>query len=269
MKRSTLRFGVLIFTAMAIVVVAILVVTNRVQAQGEIVSSLTDLLSKQSVPFKDVRVASPIPFTIEVAIQSSSPNATVAPEDPLFENTILHDAALLQGNDGLTIDRIKVTIINTDGATIYQSETPVRKAIAVQSPNLDDASTAALVKADLDLTGMILDKLEITSDPTSGRLLRIQLSVANAEQATSAIQTFVPKLSNLTDRLNSQQGAQIAICQVVIFDTSQNVLFKYVRDIQLSQENWWQSPDITHNWAPGGPPPTQSAAPTAILYGKP
>lgn len=265
MKLSIPRSAALVVLALAIITISTIFVTRRVQAQGGILSVLTDQLAQQGVPVKGSRIVSQIPFRIEITIQSSSDNATVARQDPLFEHLIQRDVSLMQNANGITIDRVKIVIVNSAGTAIYWSDTPVRTTANYQASKWDDASAAALVASKLDLHGMTLGKLDVSSDSTGARTLSIQLSVANIQVANSAIPQFIPELSIRVNNLNAQQGVQIAICKVNVFDDAQRPLLMYVRDVQLSQENWWQADNVTQDWfphvAPTPPPPATTLPP--------
>ena len=247
MKRSSFLLALTVAIAVTGLSIAL---TRQAQAQGGVISQLSSQLSQQGVPIKEVKQSSLIPFRIEVTIQSTSTANTAAPEDASFEQLVRRDTAMLQQRDNIKIDRLKVTDVNALGTVIYWTESVVNAPQDLPPSKHDDASVAALIKGQLDPFGMTVDKIDVTTDVISVRSVTFDLSVTSIEQANSGLSLFIPGLEVLMDKLNSDQSTQIGLYNVNVTGAAAHPLLKYVRDIQLGQQRWWQADGLMTDWYP-------------------
>ncbi|MDP2859650.1 MAG: hypothetical protein Q8P50_16990, partial [Bacillota bacterium] len=222
--------------------------------QDDIVSDLAARLTQQGVPLKSMRVTSRAPFRLEAIIQSESAGREVAPSDPLFTHAVEREVALARRRYSVGIDWVKVVIVNAQGEAIYWSDVPA-KALPddVALPGrLADAQVAELVRSQLPPSELQLQELSVSLDSNGARVLTIRLSARGIEAANRAIPEFSPRgrLFVLVDKINAEQGARIEICRLDVVDAEGRPLLKYVRDVALAQENWWQAPGVTQDWFP-------------------
>lgn len=248
---------IVLLAAIAIGTVAVsLFISNKAIAQNDFISELTDRLRNQGVPLTNIALTSRLPFRLEIVLQSTSDSGVVAPDDPLFEHIVQREVNLAQGRYDINLDTVRINIVNTLGDSIYQSEVPVFEiSNTFGASQLDNASTAELVSKGLPLYGMSLDNLDVSLDANGARVLTIQLSVPDLETANKSVSQFMPDLYNLVDDLNAKNNSQISIYRVTLLDSESKPLLKYVRDTQLSQQNWWQADGLTQDWFPHPPSP--------------
>ena len=157
---------------------------------------------------------------------------------------------------GIQPDSVNLTIVNASGATIYHAILPVREIAQVATSTVDDTSAAKLVQAQLPMDGLHLTSVDINTDANGARVLTLHLGAQDVAAANLAIPQFMPDLFRFLDELNSVQAMQITICNVYLVDSKGELLLKYVRDIALAQENWWQADGLSQGWFTVPAPPT-------------
>jgi len=255
MRRIRAPAVISIVAGLAAIGICMTFLLSQTKAQNNVVSDLIAYLTQKGVPVKNIEITSRIPFRVEVTLQSASSGQGVAPDDPSFEHIVQRGVALVEKRDNIKFDVVRVIVVNTQGVPIYWSDVPVRTVEETLFPSkLDDVTTAGLIREQIGLYGMSLDKLEVSSDTDGTQVLTIRLSVQDIGIANSALPQFMPELRVLVEKLNAEHGTQIVICKVDIVDAEGKLLLKYVLDLQLAQENWWQADGLTLEWFPHPPP---------------
>lgn len=251
MKRIVRTFIIVIGLTVAIGV-SLVFVFSRANAQDDIVSDLVTRLKEQGVPVKSAEITSRIPFRVKFVLQSASESQVVAPNDPLFEHAVQREVTLAHRRNNTRFNTVKVVIVNKQGKTIYRSDVPVRTIgeEAFSPSELDDVATAELIRKEITLYGMSLEELEVSSNAHRIQTVNVDLSVPDIQTANKAIPKVMPDLGMGLKELNVERGAQIAICRVNLIDAEGHLLLKYIADLQLSQEKWWQAEALTREWFP-------------------
>lgn len=242
---------------------------GQAMTQEEIVEDLTARLIEQGVPIKSVKITSTsgtpfetidIPIAIEFVLQrSSSESDRIA----LHKHSILREVDLTQ-KLGLEVGVITVVVVNTQGELISQGSVVTREDITSEFDpphKLDNDSVAALLRQELDLCGMSLEKLDVYLDRHDLRWAAFDVEVPDIETANAALGTFMWKIRTTVEALNANQGTKVAVYQLNVSTTEGQPLLKYVNDLQLRRESWWQPDELTEDWFPHppleGPPPAE------------
>lgn len=238
---------------------------SQVSAQDDIATELRANLAQQGVPVKEVSIANRIPFQIEITIQSLSTSEWVTPDDPIFGATAQREVAAAKRR-GIKIASVMIRIINVQGKTIALGDIPLNPALEAASvlpSEMDDTTLAQVIRSQVPVGNMTLDKLEVARDTNSAQVITITLLSKDIETANEAVPELMWKLTGFVDQLKTEHKAEIAGYRVNIFDADGQPLLKYVKDFLASEahENWWQAPGMTEDWFPHPPPPT--LAPTA------
>jgi hypothetical protein len=257
MKNVYFRLGVVLLALLVIMaILSLSYVVRQVRAQEDGISELRKRLLDMGVPVKSLEATSRFPFRVEAILQSASSEENVSPADPQFVYAVQREAALAPRKNNPRISSVKVTIVNAAGKPIFWADEPVKviDEIPVPSPRLDDTGAAAAVRQNISLHGMVLDELTVSSEQVNGQTLKLKLNVHDVQAANNSIPPFMEDLRQLPEKLNSELGTQIMVVQVDIFDAKGQPLLKYIRDLELSKEKWWQPDDLTKEWFPHPPP---------------
>lgn len=256
MKHISMRTVIGIVVGLAVIGISLTFLFNRAHAQDNIAVDLTARLQQQGVPVKDVAVTGRVPFRVEITLQSTSDTEKVAPSDPIFEHAAHREVVLAQRRNDIKFNVVKIIIVNVQGTPIYWSDVAVSAGSEKISPpsDLNDAATSEVVREELALHGISLEELRVSSDAESAQTLTIRLSVPDIQTANSALPQFMLDLPALLEKLNAEKRTQIVICKVDLVDAAGQPLLRYVKDLQLSQENWWQADGVTQEWFPHPPP---------------
>lgn len=255
MGRRVISFG-LFGTALVVVVgVFVTFLSSQGQAQSNLVVSLTERLTSANVPVKDIVITRHKPVQLEIVLQSTSDTKVVTPDDPLFRHMTLRECVFFR-KQYPDLNRIKITVVNTRGEPIVWNEWSTERTIDPDPALLketNNADTAERLRKSILLHGMSLDALDVSSDPHGGQMLTVELSVQDVFSANKVVPKFVVDLHRLIDSTNREQGAEIMVYRIYLTDMMGHSLLKYVRDIQLSRESWWQADNLTRDWFPHPP----------------
>lgn len=246
MKPTLLRMRVLIifvFVSFAF----FLGITHEVYAQDDMVAQLRTELVQRGVPVKSIEILNRVPFELDVKVQSKSSTRMAEPEDALFDSAVHRQVALTRAR-GSAIDQIRVTFLNSQGAPIFWSYVPVRQVQLIKGHGLDNAATEQLLRKQLPVNGMSLTDLSVREDRGGGQVVQAHLSAQDLQVANSALPQFMADTPALLRKLNTEKAAGIAILKVELTTGAGEELLKYVYDLQLDKENWWQADGLTHDW---------------------
>lgn len=272
--KNTKRTLLLVCLGIAAVTLAFLAAIE-VNAQNQTVEDLARRLKQRGVAVKTVTVLNRIPFQIEIVIQSTSGGKDPTPNDLWFAQLARREASLAH-RLGLPIESYQLTLLNSKGEAISWEKNkllptePSQRETSPTSSKLSNEATAKLVREQLNLGGMSLDALEVSSDTAlgdNGQKLFVQLSAPDLERANQSLLPFLASLRPLLDNLNAKQGTRIVICWVRLSDRQGNLLLNYVWDVETREETSTAAPGLI-KWYPRPPMPTQmpSATPTRPPY---
>ncbi len=249
------RIGISLFGVGLLLIITFILVANQVNAQNDVVAELKTRLEQQGVPLKSIQVKSRLPFQLEIEIQSQSDSQLATPDDPVFEALVQREMAVASRR-GVVVDAVKVTILNKDGTPIFWSELPVRQIPKEKAPSISAAEAGKVIRQQLSLEGLTLESLETTDSGKGERVLSVRLVASNVEAANKAIPSIMRNLPKLVNAANTERGAAITTIKIDLVDGEGKALLKYVYDLELEKENWWQAEGITQDWFPHPPSPS-------------
>lgn len=241
MKKS--KF-VLVSVFVLIIAVALLILAVQVNAQNQSVEDLTERLKQQGVPVKSITVQSRIPFQIEIVLQSSSDGKNTTLDDLWFAQLARREASLAH-RIGVKVDSYRLTFVNTKGEIVTWEQNflhpsdPSQQSFSSTPSKLDDTATKKAIAERLNLSGMTLDQLDVSSSVLRGdsrQIVTLQLSVPDLESANKALPSFLLSLRPLLDDINAKQGTRIAICRMRLVDRQGRVLLNYIWDLETREE---------------------------------
>lgn len=82
------------------------------------------------------------------------------------------------------------------------------------------------------------------------------MNAPDLESANKALPRLMRELPLLVNRLNGEQGASISVIKVDLKDAQGRLLLKYMYDLELETENWWQADGLSRDWFPHPPSPS-------------
>jgi hypothetical protein len=258
------KWALLICSGLGIIVAALLSV--RANAQIQSTGILAERLRNQGVPVKAVEIVNGEPGEVEIILQSTSAGSEFAPEDLWYAQLARREASLAH-RIGILLDGYTLTQINMRGEILSSgyhniaSDDPSQQSVASALPQLDDEATGVLIGEELELYGLSIASLDVTSgvQPDVGQRLIMLLSVPDLEAANQAIPAVLPPISYYLDNINSEHDTNVVICWIRIQDQQGNLLVNYIVDLETGTETWSKADDILA-WYPS-PPVQASEAP--------
>lgn len=230
-------------------------------SQQDIVNDLMSSLEQQGIPVKSVQIISDEewnpPIVIECVLQSSSESDKGTPDDPIYSNLVSRTVNLAQ-KCGLEAKAVSIIFINARGELLSWETLALREEEDVTSQfdqphKLSNDAVATLLSQKFPLTEVSLNKLDITLDSDGIRWANIDLLVPDIETANTDLSYFMLEIRTIIEELNLEQGAQIAIYQIDLSYTTGEPLLRYINDLQLRHESWWQADNLTKDWFPHPP----------------
>lgn len=267
-SRSGVRFWLMLSLAAIGLSLAFLVV--QVNAQNEIVAALTERLTKQGVPVKDITVQNRMPFQIEITLQSSSGEAIRAPEDFWYKHLVWREAALAH-RLGFRLHSFTLILLNAQGEILSWDQIYLypddlaQQSFPPDPSELDDKATKRLITDRINLYGMSIDSVEVSTGVGAYddvQMLVIQLSVQDIQIANRALPQFMPSLRPLLEGINAEPGTRVAICRIELIDSKGRLLLEYLWDLEIGRHTWHIADDLTKDWFPHpAPEETPSSSP--------
>ena len=249
----------LLLLCLSIIVVAgtLAYVVIRVNAQEDIISDLTKRLVAQGIPLKSIESQSLIPLSLKITLQRIDEQDK--PLEPFYVHAVKREVTLA-GKRGFDVNELTLVILNTKGDTEYWVTEPIKK-ISEQNvipSGIDNDTTAILIAKNLDLYGLNLDSIEVNSDERNAQTLSLLLRVSDIETANKALPEFMPAFRSFVENLNESSDTRIRVSKVELFDDKDQLLLRYVLDLELEQQSWWMADGLTMEWFPH-PLPENSA----------
>lgn len=253
MKHKKLLLSILLILAVAGITFGLY---TQVIAQQEVVEYLKERLERQNIPVTDITIRRLLPPQLEITIQSMSNGEKALPDDPINLHIVRREVTLAR-QQGYIIESFILILLNSQGKTIFWSETPMDlENVSIELPpsTVGDARVKNMVKERLNLLnlyGISVVNVDVTSSNGIQTLL-LQLSTSSPEEANQVLPHFTPSLRPLIAETNAQ-GAQVAMCIVELTDKEGQLFLKYLLDLQLDSETWWIVDGLTQDWFPHPP----------------
>ncbi len=259
----------LLVSSLATIGLSLVLLFVRVNAQNEIVATLTERLTKQEVPIKDITVQNRIPLQIEIVLQSSSSGATRSHKDFWYKHLAWREATLAY-RLGLRLHRFTLILLNTQGEILswdqiyLYPDDLVHHSLSPDSSELDNKATEELVADRINLYGMSLDSTRVSTGVggyDDVQMLTIQLSVQDIPIANRALVQFMPSLRPLLENVNAEPGTRIAICRIELVDSQDELVLEYLWDLEIGRHTWHMADSLTRDWFPHPPEDTPFSHP--------
>jgi len=245
-----------IVIALMILFVAGSFVIRTVSARGSAIQEVTDRLRQRGVPARG-EIQSLLPYRVKFTLQSSSAGTLVSPDDPTFEQSVYREIALAKGR-GLRFDTVELAILNTAGTVLYTGEMPSHFTLPPTTilPDIDGTAIGNRLASDLQVPGITFSSVRIDQELGTIHRLSLDLVTPDLQTANTALPILMDAIYPRIQNENRITNAHIGVYQITLSDAAGNLLLKYSRDLELSQENWWQAPDLIQDWFPH-PAPAQ------------
>ncbi|MFC1879223.1 hypothetical protein ACFLZW_04860 [Chloroflexota bacterium] len=270
----------MIFSKRALVLVLILAIIGistavyiiQGQAQSDVTIDLTKRLTQEGIPVESITTESDSPRKIVVTIVSSSNNDKWAPED-FWNKHLTWREATLSYKYGQRLEAVTLIVVNSKGETMdwaqsfFSPEDRSQTPYPFNSSEPDDQIAAEHVKGNIDLRGLELDSVEVTTGVGSFddvQMLKLDLVAPTLEAANDALPSFIPSLRPLLSKVNKQPGSRIAIVRLDLVDADGNFLLEYIWDLELSRETWHMAEGITGGWFSRPPDPLPTPTPSTV-----
>lgn len=251
MKHSRLLILLGVTIVIAAGVLAYFVV--RVNAQGDIISDLTKRLAAQGIPLKSIESQSLIPLKLEITLQRIDEKDK--PLEAFYVHAVKREVTLARER-GFGVAELTLVILDTEGNVEYWVAEPI-KNISREStaPSALDNDTAAIsIAKNLDLYGLTLDTIEVVSDDKNTQTASLVLRAQDVDAGNKALPEFMPSLRPVLENLNESTGAKIKVFKMELFNDKDELLLRYVLDLELEQETWWMADGVSMEWFPHPPP---------------
>ncbi|MFZ2095875.1 MAG: hypothetical protein WAV05_04480 [Anaerolineales bacterium] len=267
--KRIIKWVALIFS-ISICIVAIAFWAIRANAQTQTIDDLKTLLIQKGVPIKSITTVKQIPFIIKISIQSKSNDKNLLPEDLYFAQ-LVRKAASLFYRQGQRIDSYELEIVNSDDVSIsWESNNMLPGEFSQQnslrSPSkFNDIETASIVQNNLNLYGLVIDTINVSSDSflgDYGKELTFQLSTTDINSANQDLIPFLLSLHDALDEINNEYGTNITICWLRVFDNKGNQILNYVWDLETREETSIQVPGLRAWYPVPLPVPTTTNTPS-------
>ncbi len=235
------------------------------QHDKEIINDLTDYLKQQGVPLISVKITGDgewyPPIVIEFTLQNLKEGDEAIQDNVVFVNLVSR-AANLAHRRGLNIGAISTIFVNAQGEKISSGTGVTKELEEIDSlfdppQEVDNDTAATLLRQNLSLHGMTLEKLDVSLDSYDYRWVTFNLRVPDIEAANNVFPKFLGDMHKTIRELNTGQNTKITICRINISTTKDELLLKYIRDLQMGHQSWWQAEGFTMDWFPHPPPPPE------------
>ena len=201
MKHKKLFLGIVI----VIVAAVTLGLYTQVIAQQEVVEYLKERLEKQDISVVEMTISRRLPLRLEITIQSASESEKAMPDDPMNLHTVRREVILAQ-QQGYAVDSFTLILLNRQGDTLFWAETPVdveNVSLEISPSEIDDDATQNMIGERLDLHGMSMTDIEVSSSGGIQTLI-LQLATPSLEEANQALPHFMPSLRPLIEEADAQ-----------------------------------------------------------------
>jgi hypothetical protein len=225
-------------------------VIKTVSARESAVQEVTDRLRQRGIPVRG-EIQSLLPYRVKFILQSSSVGTLVSPDDPTFEQAVYREIALAKGRS-LRFDAVELAVVNTAGTVLYTGEMPSHFILPAGTalPDIDGPAISNRLASKLSTPGITFASVRVDNELGTIHRLSLNLVTADLQTANTALSTLMGTVYPNILNENSIGNAHIGVYQITLSDAAGNLLLKYSRDLELSQENWWQAPDLTQDWFP-------------------
>ncbi len=267
-KRKTI---IIVGVLVCVSVLSLIFYGIRERAPNEIVTILSARLAERNVPLEEITVINQIPFDIEITIRSVDEDETIEVVPvKMWNEYITWREAMLMEKFGFHLNSFAIAVIDKNGELRSWGQSfpsddklPFPRGLS----KLSDEQTAQVIKGKLNLYGMTLENIDVTTD--IGRYNDVQyiamdLSVPDVEVANSVVSEFFYSLTPFLVGMNQDQGTRIAVCDINIYDGQGKRLIRHITDLEMTSETWWQAAEITATWYPSPAPEMKETPATQV-----
>ena len=253
MKRSWLW---LIFPAALIVVIVLVLLL-----QNHTAASIDRRLTRAGATVKHVTITDRLPFKLEIALQSASDDDSLVSDDRWFLLLAQHEATFAY-RWGPRLNSFLLVVENVHGDVLYSVETFLHPedlnhiSLTSTTSTVDDATTADIVRSNLNLADLSLSSLEVSRENTaegSRRILQLTLTATSLQDANKSLTPFLGSFFKMLDTINMENDTALVLCRLQILDGQQTVLMDYVKDLESGYTLWSWDPGLSSDWLPQPP----------------
>lgn len=248
------RWIILVGLILVVMGITVSLCYTKIAAQQEVVGYLKERLEKENIPVLEIKVLGTSPYLrLMIIVQNVNVEETGKAIDPIVRHSIQREVILARQH-GYVIDSFVLVILNHQGEQIFLAEMPgysENVPLQISPAKLDDRATRDIALKNLTLYGLSLVEARVVTSEGI-QTLTLQLSTPSLETANQSLPEFMLSLRPFIADINAQ-GAQIVICRIELRDAKGQLLLKYVLDLQLDSEIWWQIDGLTEAWFPSPP----------------
>ena len=242
-----------------------------VSAQNEYATDLAERLIDSGVPVKYVDRISLFPYSVEIALESSSRGHQLAIQDN-WNMQLARREAIFAYRIGARIHNLRLIIFNTSNQVIHSEEIYLYPDDLNQQLNVSERSmksnqeTKDIVNSKIQLAGLTLDKLNIIDekgDGSYGQILIINISATDFDEAIKSFPTFYWSLTETLDTINDEYGTNIVICHLILVDNNGKILLDYVKDFEAGVTQWTNVTGLYQGWSYSDPYGSDNLSPSS------
>ncbi len=225
-------------------------------SQQAIVNDILLSLQGQGIPVTSFKLVDDGGFNPPVVVNFVLQGNPESPDNAIYTNLIGHEVNLAQ-KKGLDVGAFSIILVDAEGNILNKltgaivSEDEIQEIMPPQ--NTDDSSVVAFLRQNLDLFGMSLTNLELTRDKDSLRILTIELEVAGLQTAKDVEGDFMWTTQRTIEKFNLENGLAISCYRINIWSENGELFVKYINDLQLRRESWWEIDGLNGCWWPSPP----------------
>jgi hypothetical protein len=231
--------------------------TFKVNAQNQSSTDIADRLKQQGVPCKQVATINRLPYEIEIALQSSSNDHHLSLDDNWFMQLARREATFAY-RLGTRLKSYKLTVYNANNELIYSTQTFLypqdqNQQMESKSPKVSARKTREIVAAQLQLGGLVLDRLDVNlerANGSKGNIIEIHVSAESLDEVNESLPTFLGSLFRFLDLANTEYDTYIVLCHLRVSDGQGNVLLDFVKDLESGSSQWKSVEGIYNDWFP-------------------
>ena len=255
---------ILLVSAAFLVVVAATLGTFL--GNGRAVSAGVETTIQSELQTQGLRVASvkqdPVADTLNVVIKSKTGGS---PEDAWANTVVQREAGFLAQSGALAAGTVTVTIVDTQGKTIYQMSGPVDSRPRPAGKKVDPTALDSLktgLSSQAQQQGATLQSVSISADDSQGVVVEaaVMAPAAAGDARDEQIKwATLGLLGQLRDYADGPGALDVDLYKISIADASGAPLVEYVVDPTAKTVHAWMAPGLTPVWATGHPSPGPAA----------